>query len=178
MSARIGEVSGEVEVRRIWLTTEMAGWHDWSHLRVALRVEREVTGRHRSRESRYFVTNVPRRRFTDQQWLQLIRRHWRVENDCHQTWDVSMAEDDRPWLRDPYGMLVAQLLRRIAYNALALFRSVTVRAEGERGLIPWRTLMSNVRHALEVATDLHLDGLRWMPRPSAAALASPPPLRC
>jgi len=168
----------EVVVRRIWITTEMAGWNDWSHLRVAIRVEREVTGRHASKESRYFISNVPRHRFTDKQWLQLIRHHWRVENDCHKTWDVSMAEDDRPWLRDPYGMLVTQLLRRIAYNALALFRSVTVRAEDERGLIPWRTLMSNIRHTIEVATDLQLDGLRWVPRPGAAALGSPPPLRC
>ena len=88
-----------------------------------------------------------------------------------------MAEDDRPWLRDPYGMLVTQLLRRIAYNALALFRS-TVRAQDERDVIPWRTLMGNIRHATEVATDLQLDGLRWVPRPGAAALGTPPPLRC
>jgi hypothetical protein len=43
-------------------------------------------------------------------------------NQCHQTWDTAFREDDKPWVvKDPKGAVVLMLLRRLNYNALALF---------------------------------------------------------
>ena len=56
---------------------------------------------------------------------------------------------------------------RIAYNIMALFRSVTQRSE-ERRRMPWRTLMRKATVALVAATEAQLAGLR--PRRSAACI--------
>ena len=57
-----------------------------------------------------------------------------------------MREDTRPWIMDPAGMVNVQLLRRIAYNILTLFRSVTLRSEARRAM-PWTMLLYFVQHA-------------------------------
>ena len=54
------------------------------------------------------------------------------------------------------------LLRRIAYNLLALFRSVTQRGERERA-IPWKRLMRRFHNAMLLATAEMIDGLRLLP---------------
>ena len=56
-------------------------------------------------------------------------------------------------------MLVVMMLRRIAYNMLALFRSVTQRSE-ERRRMPWLELIEDVKLALVCATWAQLRGLR------------------
>ena len=137
-------VSGKTTIRRLWRNREIAGFHDWSHLRAVYRVEAKVVdeqgGGIISVENRYFVTNVHPGRMKNEQWLDLIRRHWDVEN-CHNILDRILREDDRVWIREPQGMLVVQMLRRVAYNLMALFRSVTQRAEDKRAM-PWRDLMN------------------------------------
>ena len=58
-------------------------------------------------------------------------------NNCHWIYDVVFAEDDRHWVHDPQGMIVVQLLRRIACNLLALFRAYTQgRSPGGRSSWP------------------------------------------
>jgi hypothetical protein len=87
-------------------------------------------------------------RLTGEQWLKVVREHWAVENQCHGTWDTVFEEDDRPWIRnDPKGALVVMLLRRMASNMLALFRSVSQRSE-ERRTTPWRDLMRWIQNAV------------------------------
>jgi hypothetical protein len=44
-------------------------------------------------------------------------------------------------------MLVVMLLRRMAYNLLTLYRSVTLRAADKRA-IPWRDLMRQIYNLL------------------------------
>ena len=83
-----------------------------------------------------------------------------MENGCHHTFDAVFREDDRPWIpSNPQGTLVVQMLRRIAYNLLTLFRSVTLRSESARA-IPWRELMRTIVLALTLARLEDLDGLR------------------
>jgi hypothetical protein len=90
----------------------------------------------------------------------MVRRHWGVENDCHHTWDTVFEEDDRPWIeKSPQGMVVVMLLRRIAYNMLALFRAVTQRSE-ERRRTPWRDILRWLYHAVIAATTADVEGLR------------------
>jgi hypothetical protein len=95
---------------------------------VLVRVQREVIradGVVFRSENRYFISNESAGRFTPQQWLGVIRSHWRLENDAHKTLDVVLGEDDPPWIRDPHGMLVLEVIRHIACNAMVCCGSST-----------------------------------------------------
>ena len=150
------DVSGKYTVtRRLYRTQEMAGYLNWSHLRMVLRVEsskQEVeTGQEVEHENRYFISSLEGNELTDEQWLYVVRQHWAVENQCHNTWDTAFEEDDRPWIVcSPQGALVVALLRRLSYNMLALFRCVSQRSE-ERRDVPWRTLIRDVYNVLLTA---------------------------
>lgn len=155
---------GKIVTRRIWVTESVAGWHDYPGLRTAVRVRSETediaTGVV-SVEDRYYISSLRAGELAPALWLELVRRHWSVENHCHGTWDKIFREDDRPWVRQPEGMLNVMLLRRIAYNLLALFRSVTQRGERERA-IPWKRLMRRFHNAMLLATADMIDGLRLL----------------
>lgn len=56
-------------------------------------------------------------------------------------------------------MVAVLLLRRLAYNLLALFRAVTQRSD-ELRQIPWKTLMRWVYNMLIAAQATDLEGLR------------------
>ena len=150
-------------VRRLYATEELAGFGGWDHLRMMLRVESETLdaqGRRLAYENRYFVSSLPACRLTASQWLRLVRNHWGVENECHGTLDLAFEEDDHPWIEaHPRGALAIALLRRIAYNLLTLFRSVTQRSD-ERRRTPWRTLMHWLHVALLTAKEALVAGLR------------------
>jgi predicted transposase YbfD/YdcC len=95
-------------------------------------------------EDRYYLSSLPAEQLSPEQWLRVVRGHWGVENECHNTWDKIFREDDHPWFEAgqdaPQGALVVLLLRRIAYNLLTLFRSVTQRSDQNRQM-PWKDLM-------------------------------------
>ena len=94
-------------------------------------------------------------------WLELVRRHWAVENNCHNTWDRIFREDDRPWIWQPEGMLNVMLLRRIAYNMLSIFKNVSLKRDSTRS-VPWKTLMRQFRRAVEQATAVYFERLSPM----------------
>ena len=160
--------------RRVWLAPIEADLNGWAHAKVLIRVQRQVVtvggGLVRSGDDRYFISNEAPGRFTPDQWLAVIRSHWRVENDVHKTLDVILGEDDHPWIRDPRGMLVLQILRRIACNALNLLRLVSLKAKSARGaekLVEWSHLLGDLHRALLAALEHHLEGLRWGPELAA-----------
>jgi hypothetical protein len=134
----------------------------WKHTRTLIRVRSETyeNGELVASEDRYFNSSLPRDELTDAQWLLLIRYHWRVENNCHHTYDKSFREDERPWIKeDPRGTLAVTLLRRVAYNLLTLFRSRTQRSKKARA-IPWKKLMRRVYNTCIAAREHELAGLR------------------
>ena len=168
------DLRGPIEVtRRLYLTTELAGFLDWTHLRTVLRVEVEqvnlTTGQRLALDDdereRYYLSSLDLPSLTPDHWLLLVRRHWTVENQCHHTWDTAFAEDDHPWIVSdkhgaaPKAVVCLMLLRRMTYNMLALFRSVTQRAD-ERRQTPWRTLLRSVYATLIAATEADRLGLR------------------
>jgi hypothetical protein len=157
-------------VRRVYLTEQMTGFDDWKHLRTVVRVESstfDAHGRRTAHEDRYYIASLPASRLTATQWLLVVRLHWGVENNCHHTLDTAFEEDDRPWIEsNPRGMLVVALLRRLAYNLLTLFRSVTQRSD-ERRATPWLDLLRWLYNAVISATDADLSELR--PRPLASS---------
>ena len=165
------DIDGKYEVRRrLYKTSEMAGYLSWKHLRTVLRVESSKveisSGKLAAHENRYFISSLEADRLSDKQWLYMVRQHWAVENQCHNTWDTVFSEDDRPWIdSDPKGTVVVMLLRRLAYNMLALFRSVTQRAELRRQM-PWRDLIRAMYNAMICLVESDLARLRA--RPSSA----------
>jgi len=86
----------------------------------------------------------------------------------HHTLDTAFEEDDRPWIESsPRGMLAVAILRRLAYNLLTLFRSVTQRSDARRAT-PWLDLLRWFYNAVISASDHDVFALR------ARALAMPP----
>jgi hypothetical protein len=171
--AKTEDVNGPwVVTRRVFITNEMAGY-EWPHIQTALRIRYERhdrEGKLLESEDRYYISSLPRTELTDDQWLLLVRRHWGVENNCHNTWDTVFEEDKHPWIEaDPQGMVVVMLLRRLAYNILALFRGVTQRSE-ERRQTPWKDIVRWFYNTLIAATAVDVADLRAR-QGSVAALA-------
>ena len=146
-----------VVVRRVFLHDSSGvgdgdrdGFLDWTHLRTIVRMEvrrfDKVLGAEII-ENRYYLTSLAADRLNPKDWIEMIRRRWSVENENHGTWDRVMREDTRPWILDPAGMVNVQTLRRLAYNILTFFRSVTLRSESRRAMA-WTMLMYLVQHAL------------------------------
>lgn len=166
------DVTGEgTVVRRAFLTEQMQGFHGWKHLRTVLRIESTTfndKGVRIAHENRYYLCSLARTALSPKQWLYVARAHWGVENNCHNTFDSIFKEDARPWIKaSPQGALAVAILRRVAYNLLTLFRSVTQRSEDKRAT-PWQDLITSVYNALISTTAEQLDALR--PRDAAAAL--------
>ena len=154
--AETADIDGsQIVIRRLYLTDKMTGYLDWKHLRAVVRVQSEwidkVTGEVAA-ENRYYLTSIANDRLTGDQWLLLIRRRWSVENENHNTFDTVLHEDKRSWVLDPRGMVVVMLLRRLTYNMLTMYRSVTLRCEASRA-VPWGTLMRTIHNSLIKATE-------------------------
>jgi hypothetical protein len=149
-------VAGKTVVRRAYLTGEMAGYLDWHHLGTVVRIESETLDRDGGRvsyENRYYVSSLVTAALRPEQWLYAVRAHWGVENNCHHTWDTAFEEDGRPWIQaHPRATVVVMVLRRIAYNILTLFRSVTQRSEDKRQM-PWKPLLRDVYVTVSSATE-------------------------
>lgn len=141
--------------RRFFRTAEIAGYHDWPHLRQAWLVATTVLAADGTAEieRRYFLTNLPWGRLTAAQCLRLVRRHWGIENDCFWTLDVQWREDALPWCTQGRAVEVLSWLRLMAYNLLQLARRTHLRrrdAAGVREPPPaWRRVFAWVRQALQ-----------------------------
>jgi hypothetical protein len=176
MAQTVDVVGANTVTRRLFITSEMAQFAAWDHLQTVLRLQsltQDPTGKPLADDNRYFVCSLPLDALSPQQWLHAVRRHWAVENDCHNTWDKILREDDHPCIvAGPaacQGTLNVMLLRRLAFNLLGLFRSVTQRTD-ERRQTPWRDLIRWVYNALIAAQDCDTGGLRQRTAVAAAVV--------
>ena len=124
----------------LYRTSEMAGYLEWTHLEQAWRVDREIRTADgvRALERRYFVTSVHRGRFTPRQTLEVVRRHWMIENAANWTMDVVWDEDTKAWCTSNHAIQVLGLLRAMAYNLVTQLRARYLRAgDRKRGWAWW-----------------------------------------
>lgn len=143
--------------RQLWRSHELAGFEPWTHLRQVILVRvlqapgsqsgaAPVQGPVRILEERLFVTNLVRGRLTGAEMLKLVRAHWHIENKLHGTLDIQWKEDQGFWVHRGHGLPVVGLLRAIAYNMLALLRSVHLRTVEARAA-SWQQLRDWIRDA-------------------------------
>lgn len=137
-------VRGETVHYFVWRTKDIAQWNDWPHLQQGIRIRRKVVhsdpDKPDSVEDRYYVSSLPWERLDANQWAGTVRMHWCVENQAHKTLDVTFMEGKHPWTRNPHGMLVMLLLRRVVFNRVSLFRNVHLRSDSNRKT-PWKKLL-------------------------------------
>lgn len=161
-----------VVTRRVFLV-EKKPLYRWSHARTFIRVDSVIhdskgalvkqktsDGKRVDCVTRYFLSSAKLDVLTSSQWLRVVRLHWAVENNVHHTLDTAFREDDFPFIpSSPVGSLNMLLLRRIAFNMLALFRGVTLRSSAKRAT-PWLTLFGQLYIALISTTVEAIAGLR------------------
>ena len=74
---------GRIEHRKITTSSMMAGEMDWPYLEQVYKIEREVeivsTGKKRS-ETSYGITSLTKKEADAERMLQVVRKHWQVEN--------------------------------------------------------------------------------------------------
>ena len=145
---------GSVIHRRLVRTTDIAGFHDWSHLRQAWLVRQETynaQGRVTKTEDRYYLSNLPRNRLNAVHLLTLVRNHWGIENDVFNSLDVQWEEDAGVWCTKGHAVYVLGLLRLIAYNFVQHLRRRHLPPRHVRKhpeLLAWRDLFVRIRSAL------------------------------
>jgi len=121
-----------------------AGWLNWSHARVLVRVVRITQvkgGSEERRGERYYVCSCA---LKPAQLLRIIRSHWRCENNTHWTNDVFLHEDvnhRHQWTNNPRGIVVMAILRALALNILALLRYLS-RLPYTYETPSWRTVIN------------------------------------
>ncbi len=139
--------------RELWRTTLPAPPEDWRNLRQVWLIRQttsDASGRVLGVEDRYFITNVLHNYLKPDAILELVRRHWAVENDCFKSLDVQWREDARPWWSEGHALLSLGILRLLAYNLSQRLRKrhLTVATAGRREPLPWRSLYELLREAL------------------------------
>ena len=120
---------GRLERRTCWATDDPAviTYLDpdarWPGLRsLAMVLAERLVGSARSQETRYYLSSLP----ADALRLnQIVRTHWRIENELHWVLDVVFAEDQSR-VRRGYADQNLALVRRIALSLLK--RDVTTNA--------------------------------------------------
>ena len=114
----------------------------WPHARAFLSVEyvRVREGVEEERFERMYVTSLAPSRLSTREWLELVRRHWAVENNNHHTLDAAFREDARPWIEaDANGMLVLGDRFKDRHRRCGAVRTRERRPRGRtRPLVPLR----------------------------------------
>jgi predicted transposase YbfD/YdcC len=87
---------GRLEQRRITSSGLLAGRLDWPGLEQVFKIEREVeevaTGKKRS-ETVYGVSSLSDKQADAKRLLEVVRKHWMIENGLHYRRDWSLRED-------------------------------------------------------------------------------------
>jgi len=125
---------GRQELRACWVLTDLETVHErakWPGLQCVIVVVRERTvGDKNTCEKHYYISS---RKMTAEQFLKVIRGHWRIENTLHWILDV-VFDEDRSRVRKDHGPENLALLRRMAVSML--------KAEGSKGSIRGKRLIA------------------------------------
>ena len=131
---------GRIEIRKIWVTTELNDYLNFPHVGQAFMIQRETTdkksGKH-SCEIAYGVTSQSPDQAGPKRVLATNRGHWSIENSCHYIIDWNYDED-RSRIEKGYGPENVTRLRRFA---ISIIKSKGVRSVSQK----MRQLTQNLR---------------------------------
>lgn len=135
---------GRIEVRKIWVTSELNNYLAFPHVGQTFVIERHVTykktGLTRS-ETAYGITSQTPEQADAKSVLQTNRGHWVIENSCHWIIDWNYDED-RSRIRTGHGPENMTRLRRFAISV--------IKSKGVRNVASkMRELARNVRMVLD-----------------------------
>jgi predicted transposase YbfD/YdcC len=126
---------GRIDTRKVWATDQIQ-WLDqrdqWKKLTSVIVVEtiRRLVGKNQAEKSRrYYLSSLPCQ--NGQQFANLIRDHWSIENGQHWTLDMAFNEDQNR-VRKQHGHQNLAVLRRIAVGLLRRDKSVKLGAKNKR----------------------------------------------
>src|SRR5215218_9900118 len=123
---------GRQEFRACWVLTDLGGLEErskWAGLQSVIVVVRDRTvGDKNSCEKHYYISS---RKMSAEQFLEVIRGHWSIENTLHWVLDVVFDEDGSR-VRKDHAPENFGLLRRMAVSML--------KAEGSKGSIRGKRL--------------------------------------
>jgi predicted transposase YbfD/YdcC len=145
--------------RRLFVTYEMEGYHDWRHLRQVWRVEQVSESRYGKveREERYFLSSISKGKLTADQILLVVRGHWRVENDCFWSLDMQWKEDSAPWCTAGRATEILSWIRLMAYNLVQQARRRNLRKklpDGRREAPPpWDAVFAWINEAWHITQE-------------------------
>jgi predicted transposase YbfD/YdcC len=92
----LDKAHGRLEQRRLTSRAMLGGESKWPHLQQVFKIGREIeqlkTGKRRS-EIRYGVTSLSRQEADAACLLEMVRKHWEIENGLHYRRDWTLRED-------------------------------------------------------------------------------------
>jgi len=92
----IDKQHGRLEQRRITLSCLLAGQVDWPGLAQVFKIEREVeelTSGKKYSETVYGVSSLSAKQASAKRMLEIVRKHWMIENGLHYRRDWTLRED-------------------------------------------------------------------------------------
>lgn len=148
----VERVRGQRVQRRLYVAKVTGQLLNFPSARLLLRVRRTVTrpdGSIVSDDSRYFVCSLDPARVSHEELLELVRSHWRCENNGHLVSDAILGEDKRRlrFGRTPQRIAAVALCRMIGQNLLGQLRALS-RAPGNLKMPSWRDLIFHLERAL------------------------------
>ena len=135
---------GRIEIRKIWITTELNGYLNFPHVGQAFVIQREFTDKKTGKvtcDITYGITSQTPEQAPAQKVLATNRGHWSIENSCHYIIDWNFDED-RSRIRTGYGPENITRLRRFATG---LLKSKGVRSVSQK----MQQLNRNIRSVLD-----------------------------
>jgi predicted transposase YbfD/YdcC len=112
---------GRIEVRECWSTaspeylTLIRNAQNWAGLQsIAMVVCTRIVGDKQTKQVRFYISSLPS---NAQRILEIVRKHWAIENELHWVLDVALNEDHSRVRKDhaPENLAV---IRHIALNLL------------------------------------------------------------
>ena len=110
---------GRIEKREMDVTEDI-DWlpqkEEWQNLKsiILVKSERQVAGQAPTLEKRYYMSSLPANAV---KVSNVIRKHWRIENNLHRQLDVNF-EEDKSITNTGYAAENLAIFRRLALNIL------------------------------------------------------------
>ena len=119
---------GRIEIRKIWVSSELNDYLDFPHVGQVFVIERECTNKKTGKLSldvAYGITSRNAREASPKRLLEINRGHWSIENSCHYILDWNFDED-RSRIRTGHGPENISCLRRFVIGIIKSKKAASV----------------------------------------------------